>query len=88
MRGSLIKSGQPGDIIKIQGIVLPKQRSKNQLYKDLFFDSYIHVTKIVREKKKYADLEITEEMKRNVINIKDSMDEDEFFEKLSKSIAP
>lgn len=48
LRGSFVNSAQPGDIIKIQGVVLPKQLSKNKLIKDLYFDSYIYVTKIVR----------------------------------------
>jgi len=56
LRGSFVNAAQPGDIIKIQGIVLPKQMSKNKFIKDLYFDSYIYVTKVIREKKKYVDL--------------------------------
>ncbi len=50
--------------------MLPKFRSKNPFYKDLFFDSYIHVTKIIKQKKKYVDMEISEEMRQKVIEEK------------------
>lgn len=66
----MVNTAQPGDIVKIQGIVLPKQWNKNRFGRDLYFDSYIYVTKIVREKKKYVDLEITEEMKQKVQQVR------------------
>lgn len=59
LRGNLVNNAQPGDIIRVQGIVLPRQRATNTFYKDLFFESYIYVTKIVKEKKKYVDLNIS-----------------------------
>ncbi len=66
LRGSLVNKAQPGDIIKVQGIVLPRQRSKITYNQGLFFDSYVYVTKIVREKKKYVDLNISEEMRARI----------------------
>ncbi len=44
------------------------------MYKDLFFDTYIYVTKIIREKKKYVDIYVSEEMKKRVEDVHQSMD--------------
>lgn len=60
LRGNYINNAQPGDIVKVQGIIMPRQISKNAMYKDLFFDTYIYVTKIIREKKKYVDIYVSE----------------------------
>ena len=48
IRGNLTNTTSPGDIVTIQGIVLPKQNHKNFMTNDLYFDSYIQVTKITR----------------------------------------
>lgn len=60
IRGNLVNTVSPGDIVTIQGIVLPKQNKKNFMVNELYFDSYIQVTKITREKKKYTDLNLSE----------------------------
>lgn len=61
-----MNNAQPGDIIKVQGIILPRQLAKNFMQKELYFDSYIYVTKIIREKKKYVDINVSEEMRKRV----------------------
>ena len=58
------------------------------MYKELFFDSFIYVTKIIREKKKYVDLNVSEEIKKRVEDVHQTMDSDELFNNLAKSIAP
>ncbi len=83
-----MNNAQPGDIIKVQGIIIPRQLSKNSMNKELYFDSYIYVTKIIREKKKYVDINVTEEMKKRVEDVHRSMDSDELINNLAKSIAP
>ena len=88
LRGNFINSAQPGDIIKVQGIILPRLLSQNKMYKELFFDSFIYVTKIIREKKKYVDLNVSEEIKKRVEDVHQTMDSDELFNNLAKSIAP
>ena len=83
-----MNNAQPGDIIKVQGIILPRQLAKNFMQKELYFDSYIYVTKIIREKKKYVDINVSEEMRKRVEDVHGSMDHDELINSLAKSIAP
>jgi hypothetical protein len=55
---------------------MPKQRNVNVMYKDLFFDSYIQVMKITKQKKRYVDLDISQEMRDKVLDIKKTMSDD------------
>ncbi len=70
IRGNLTNTTSPGDIVTIQGIVMPRQNKKNFMANDLYFDSYIQVTKITREKKKYTDLNLSEEQKEKIYKAK------------------
>ena len=70
IRGNLTNTTSPGDIVTIQGIVMPRQNKKIFMVNDLYFDSYIQVTKITREKKKYTDLNLSEEQKEKIYKAK------------------
>ena len=56
--------------------------------RELYFDSYIYVTKIIREKKKYVDINVSEDMKKRVEDVHESMDAEDLINNLAKSIAP
>jgi DNA replication licensing factor MCM7 len=83
-----VNNAQPGDIIKVQGIILPRQLAKNFMQKELYFDSYIYVTKIIREKKKYVDINVSEEMRKRIEDVHKNMEPEELINNLAKSIAP
>ncbi len=83
-----MNNAQPGDIIKVQGIILPRQLAKNFMQKELYFDSYIYVTKIIREKKKYVDINVSEEMRKRIEDVHKNMEPEELINNLAKSIAP
>jgi hypothetical protein len=44
----MIHQAQPGDIIRIQGVVLPKKRTKDGFSNELLFTTFIYVTKIIK----------------------------------------
>lgn len=57
VRGNLVKQATPGDIVKIQGILLAHNRS-NKYQNDLAFTPFLVANKITREKKKYVEMNI------------------------------
>ena len=56
MRGNLVKQATPGDIVMVQGILLP--RRKPGYSNDLLFTLHMVATKIIRQKKKYVEMNI------------------------------
>lgn len=46
MRGNLVKQANPGDVVMVQGILLP--RRKPGYFNDLLFSLHMVATKIVR----------------------------------------
>lgn len=59
LRGHLVKQATPGDIIMVQGILLPKRKTAYDT--DLTFNLHMVASKIVREKKKYVEMNINQE---------------------------
>jgi DNA replicative helicase MCM subunit Mcm2 (Cdc46/Mcm family) len=56
-----IKKAHPGDIIEIQGVILPKRKESSQYDQDIIFDSFMEAFKVTNQKKRYVDMDITEE---------------------------
>jgi len=56
VRGHLVKQAAPGDVVMIQGILLP--RKKTHYNADLAFTLHLIASKIVREKKKYVEMNL------------------------------
>lgn len=59
-RGQNCRQAAPGDIVMIQGILLPIKREnwRGDAY-SLAFTTYLSACKITREKKKYVEMNIT-----------------------------
>ena len=58
VRGHLVKQATPGDVIMVQGILLP--RKKTDYNADLAFTLHLVASKIVRQKKKYVEMNLSE----------------------------
>ena len=52
------------------------------------FNTHIVATKLIREKKKYVEMNITEESKREIQQVRNNLSEEEIYEKMARSIAP
>ena len=89
MKGSNCRQASPGDVIFVQGVLLPINKSHGGR-KDygLAFNTYIEVFKVTRQKKKYVEMAMSEEQIMKVHSIRSSMTDDELFKKLARSIAP
>jgi DNA replication licensing factor MCM7 len=68
LMGDLVRQASPGDVVMIQGVLLPNRREGFRHVGDIIFDSYLEAYKITREKKKYVDMAITPEMKDLILN--------------------
>lgn len=53
LKDNNVKQATPGDIILVQGILLPQRRHGFKHQNDIVFDCFIDAHKIKREKKKY-----------------------------------
>lgn len=58
LKGENCKQAAPGDIVMIQGILLPIKRDGRDA-NTLSFNTYLEAFKITREKKKYVEMNIT-----------------------------
>ena len=61
VKGNLVNSASPGDVVVVEGILLPSRPIKWQYMNDLLFNSYIDGLKVTRQKKKYVELGLKEE---------------------------
>lgn len=86
--GELVKTASPGDVVEIQGILLPDKRNHMRHKADVIFDAYIEAHKIVREKKKYVEYNITASQLEEITSISGQYPDRELFTKLANSIAP
>ena len=78
LKGNLVKKATPGDIIVVHGILV-NQRRTGRHENDLAFNTNLVATKIIREKKKYVEMNITEENMREIQHIRNNYTEDEIF---------
>jgi DNA replicative helicase MCM subunit Mcm2 (Cdc46/Mcm family) len=61
LKESNVKKATPGDIILVQGILLPQKKLGFRHQGDLTFECHIEALKIIREKKKYIEMSLNEE---------------------------
>lgn len=54
LKESCTKQAAPGDIILVQGILLPQRKLGYKHQNDLAFECHLEALKIIREKKKYV----------------------------------
>lgn len=78
----------PGDIILVQGVLLPNRRPGFKHQNDIVFDCHLSAFKIIREKKKYVEMSLGEEQIQEINSVRSNIDEDTLFNRLSDSIAP
>lgn len=74
VRGHLVKQATPGDIVMIQGILLPRKRAGYD--NDLSFNLHLIASKITREKKKYIEMNISEERINEIKSVRANYTED------------
>jgi DNA replication licensing factor MCM7 len=88
LKGNNVKQASPGDIILLQAVILPTRRLGYRFQHCLAFDSHLEAFKVLREKKKYVEMAITEEQIMRVQYERSTTLEERLFNKLAKSIAP
>ena len=59
VRGHLVKQATPGDVIMVQGILLPRRKTAYDT--ELTFNLHLMALKITREKKKYVEMNLNQE---------------------------
>lgn len=59
LKGNNVKQASPGDVILLQGVMLPTRRLGFRFQNALAFDAHLEAYKILREKKKYVEMAIT-----------------------------
>lgn len=88
MSGDLIKQASPGDVVEIQGVLLPNRRTGIRHRSDIIFDGYIECYKIIREKKKYLEFSLTSKQIDEIDKLRHQQSDGDLFTKLANSIAP
>ena len=88
VKGNRVKSAAPGDVVTVEGILLPNQRTDSRHHTDLSFLGFIDVLRITREKKKYLEMSLTDKDKEDIEEVRANTPEDLLFEKLAKSVHP
>jgi DNA replication licensing factor MCM7 len=89
LKESQIKTASPGDIVVIQGILLPRRNLTNYFNQnDLSFECHLEAVKITREKKRYLEMGMTADQRAEIEGIRASLDDETLFTKMAASIAP
>lgn len=73
LKGDNVKKALPGDIIILQGILLPHRRRGFMHEHDLDFDVHLEGVKIMNMKKRYSDFGINEELEEQIDRIRSSV---------------
>ncbi|EED82471.1 predicted protein [Postia placenta Mad-698-R] len=86
VHGSLTRQMSPGDVVHLGGIFLPIPYTGYQAVRaGLLTDTYLEVNYIFQLKKQYSNMEITPEIRQQLIELKD---DPQLYSKLAQSIAP
>lgn len=88
LNGSFVRKASPGDVVEIQGILLPNRRTGFKHKSDIIFDGYIEAHKITREKKKYVEFAMTARQIDEIESMRGHSTDDQIFTRLANSIAP
>ena len=88
-KGENTRKASPGDQVIIQGVFLPTQVDNfYKSNKQLIFDTHLEAFEITREKKKYVEFNITEDMMNRIDEQRKQNSPSEMYSKLARSIAP
>ena len=82
------KTVSPGDIIKVEGILLPEKKMHKVFDESLDFNCYIEAMRVEKMKKKYVDMEVGKKQKEEIEKLRAAYTDHELFQLLSQSIAP
>ncbi|KAI0720419.1 MCM-domain-containing protein [Fomitopsis betulina] len=86
VHGSLTRQMSPGDVVHLGGIFLPIPYTGFQAVRaGLLTDTYLEAHHIHQLKKQYSEMEVTPEIQRQIIQLKD---DPQLYVKLAQSIAP
>ncbi|KAH9930757.1 MCM-domain-containing protein [Fomitopsis serialis] len=86
VHGSLTRQMSPGDVVHLGGIFLPIPYTGFQAVRaGLLTDTYLEVHHIHQLKKQYSEMEVTPEIQRQIIQLKD---DPQLYIKLAQSMAP
>ncbi|GMM30810.1 mini-chromosome maintenance complex protein 7 [Martiniozyma asiatica (nom. inval.)] len=86
VRGDLVRSVNPGDMVDISGIFLPQPYTGFQALKaGLLTETYLEAQYIKQHKAKYENLGLTETIRQNIESLREKPD---YYDILASSIAP
>ena len=87
-KGLMVSKCSPGDIIQVTGVHMPSPFSGFRgMRAGLIHDTYIEIFDILKEKKSYREMKISEQLKQEIIQEKEKYG-DKMYERLAKSIGP
>jgi DNA replication licensing factor MCM7 len=85
LRGELVRSCGPGDIVIISGVFLPTPFTGYRARTTLLSDTYIDAMRVIKLKKSYSSYKLTPELSEKV---KEVAMETDVYGRLARSIAP
>ena len=86
VKGGLVRSMSPGDLVDVSGIFLPQPYTGFQALKaGLLTETYLEAQNVKQHKRKYENLGLTDEVKAKIENLRN---QDNFYDILASSIAP
>lgn len=88
VRGDNCRQCAPGDIVEIQGILLPSYEETFTGLRTLLMNTFIEVQSITRIKKKYIEFMPSEEVIAKIQQERQKQSSKQIYDKLSGSIAP
>lgn len=86
VRGTLVRSMVPGDMVDVSGIFMPQPYSGFQaLRAGLLTETYLEAQSVKQHKRKYETLGLTDEVKQKIETLRNK---ENFYDILASSIAP
>lgn len=86
VKGTLVRSMNPGDMVDVSGIFLPQPYTGFQALKaGLLTETYLQAQYVKQHKRKYESLGLTDEIKSKIENLRSNVN---CYEILASSIAP
>ncbi|KRW98341.1 P-loop containing nucleoside triphosphate hydrolase [Pseudocohnilembus persalinus] len=87
-RGDNVRKCTAGDLIKIQGVYSPILENTFRGSQRLMMNTYIEAFSIEQQKKKYSQVELTEEVATQITTEFQNLDFSQFYDNMSASLAP
>ena len=76
---SNVRAAQPGDIVVVQGVMLPQRKEGFQHEQDLLFTCFVEAYTVETQKKKYVEISLTEEEEEEIAGLRRNNDDEELF---------